>query len=368
MEQERLEDTGEREAQSPRPDGRADASSIRSGIFALILSGVIFSLVPLWTQEFRLAGLGTYVALRMNLNMWLELLELDPCWKSYKSGNPDAETYALSVLLEIWCNGAKVEPQQPPEPPPKIVEKPNLPGVPKVPEAPMAAPTGLRVINQIIEIQEIARCILELDDPDMLNQSRNASGVLDFSIYRWISRREKIINRNRLLGRPRLAIVQEQGIGTRPNPGNEHYFFKNLTLLDIRDLSNYEFPNLNMTFQAVEQSRIDLSPGKLSGTLFSVTLSACVSLLITLIYFSVWLGEIVAAKEFPSQGSLFGVFYRWTWSRSVFFVLLFAPAASTALLTFASRRILIGILSVLISTVTAVIIFCLWKRGAPATS
>jgi hypothetical protein len=82
-------------------DTAASEACIRSGTFALLLSVVLFLLIPYWRHQEKAIALRQYRALRNNLVLYLEMLDDDPYWQKYSASQDAAESMSIAQLLEL---------------------------------------------------------------------------------------------------------------------------------------------------------------------------------------------------------------------------------------------------------------------------
>ncbi len=354
--------------QSAREPSALDVASSKactqSGAFALLLSLALASLIPYWLEGREDAALGRYVSLRLELATQVELLDDSGTWQRFKATHEDAEDIPLAQLIQATVEG-------PPEGSTKdLGTKPDTPSKTQNAQAPgaqtgaPAAPIGLTVTTRygLDEIQRAAGFLTQLDDPEMLRMSRGYSTFVNFSVYRWASRRGTLIYRHEVAttdsGSPNACVkAMLKGPMQQPHPEivnfvpsvGEDALLSCLTLHDLRGLAEFELPKVPDTtkYGGRGGKEVDVAPGVLPRNLYMASLFAGGLLLFVVVHFRAFVGEAVSSPTFPAQGTLFGAFAGSRWILATFALSLWAPVAASLGVALVSRRPVLMLCSVL---------------------
>ena len=320
----------------------------RSATFALLLTMVLFSLVPYWLQENTESFVGRYLSLRLNLYTAIDQLDDDSYWLTYKASHDNVESMSMEQLL-----GAKVEiPAMPTQGQSKSTSPPktkiSFPGRPT-----LSPPTMISISISIDGIDRIAGLLIGLNDSDLLTTSRKASGLFDYSIYRWLVKRNSFIKRNMLLSRPSTIISEttEKNQQDRYDPAlPKSDVLRHLTLRDVRELARYELPKIDGTvkLRGSGGKEIELAPGSLPRNLYMASVFAEVLILFVVMYFKAFTGEATLSAAFPATGTLFGAFSRSSLSVVVFFLGLWSPFAVSLAVAWSSRKLPLLVLGAMV--------------------
>jgi hypothetical protein len=113
-----------------------------------------------------------------------------------------------------------------------------------------------------------------------------------------------------------------------------------LTMSDVRQLSQFEFPTVSNPSQGAWplSSEVDVSPGALPKDLYAASLVIDALLFFILIYFGSFIREAVASPPFPADGTLFSSFAKSRWSLLPLLIALCSPAIASAGVAAVSRR------------------------------
>ena len=336
-------------------DTVASDACTRSGAFALLLSVVLFALIPYWMQRATDIALGNYLGNRVTLSMYVDALDDNPFWRKYKASQSAAESMSIAQLLdarvEIASASAGTQHVQ-------LTEnmasshghRPAAQGhgrnAPTPPGWIPAPPTGLTVtmFSDIREIRSIADFLTKLNDSDVLTKSRGYSNFFNFSIARWVQKRNDLAYANVLLHNCSTTVLE------LPHKGPESPDFvpaldreaqeRCLTLRDVRELAQFELPKVSEPAQIGGSIRrdIDISPGTLPRDLNVASTIAEVLLFFVIVYFGAYAREAVSSSAFPAQGTLFGSYSRSRWTLLVFLLALWTPLIASLGVGVASRR------------------------------
>ena len=181
-------------------DTTASDLCTRAGAFALLLSMALISLIPYWLQEPAEISLVRYLSLRFNLITAIKQLDNDFYWQKHKVSHEAAESTSIEQLLEVLVESPTSQTNNN-----KVQSKPAATPKNKNQQAdmiPPSPPSGLGLSMEIYWIHQIARFLVNLNDSDLLTNSRKAAGLFDYSIYRWALKRDSLIERNKLLSTP----------------------------------------------------------------------------------------------------------------------------------------------------------------------
>ena len=317
-------------------DVRCSNSSTRAGLTILLFSAIAFAMVLPLEKMKPFNALAKYISLRYELKDTLDQLEAEPCWKSLisKEGK-QISGWFLSSLLEIHC-------ETPPTDKPKIIYPStqnksqedkktkkytqNL----KQDKIPPAPPSGLSFSYKVWHFQQISDILANLGDGKLLTLARSYSNFFNISIYQWEILRKRIISNRRKI--PVITQPPPKSLKEEPSFSREE-LIKHLTLDDIKDLSNFEFPELsNFDPLRKELSQFNLPSLGIPLDIFSAIYFIEFGLIFSLAYFWLLQKEARLSNNYPAPGTLFGIFHRSSISRNIFTLFLTLPAISSALL------------------------------------
>lgn len=350
-----------------KTDSSASEACTRSGTFALTLSVVLFALVPAWVHRPSEIALGRYLDYRFALASDIERLDANPLWKIYKDSNPLAESMPLSRLPSqvSWVfrsnssddGSAQKKPSQ---------LRPTDPTDRRPPP-----PTGLTAttIVDLPEIPALLETVKQLNNSDLLTDSREYSNFFSFSIARWVQSRNNLIYRN--------AVVD--GCATRAIERPHKFSFSLvytpeiepevllacLKLTDLRDLAKFEQPVMTNPDQIGGHigRDVDLSPGSLPRAPQTATLVTQALLFFVLIYFGAFTNEAILSQSFPAPGTLFGAFSKSQLTLRVFAFGLFIPPVASLSAAITSKRLLIWLGTICICVAVRSIFITLNCKG-----
>jgi len=357
-----------------KTDAAASAACTKSGAFALAISIVLILLIPAWIHRPREAALGRYAAYRFDLTLRLDQLDHNPFWIKFSASNKTVESTPLSNLPNpvsysettspdssaedskqkhvefsktkssearpsaLHGSGVPVAPTltSPSRSSPPL--KPGLPAPPTIVSATITVPV------EIPELKGLLATLNQLNDSDLLTDSRSYSSFYNFSIARWAQRRSELLYRNAALNRCHATRTEE------PHKGQVDANFvpkvppdvllSCLTLSDVRELAGYEELTLSNPdpIGANAGREIDLSPGALPRDLYAASLVGEALSFFVMMYFAAFAREAMASKGFPTPGTLFGAFSRSRWTLLVMLLAFCAPVVSSFWLALVSRR------------------------------
>jgi hypothetical protein len=370
----KISTTDQIEINRSKVDENASDSCTRSGAFALLLSLALFSTIPYWLQTRDDAVLGRYISLRLSLATAVDQLDDSVNWKNFKASNKEAESMSIAQLLKARVSTSLSGPSPTASnvnPPATSDSKPQPPIATLRP----APPTNLNVNADIFEIRQVADFLTKLDDSELLTVSRQASGYFNYSIYRWAYKRNSLFAQN--LASPGQTVVIGNVEGEQSQPENfvppvGKGLLENLTVRDVRELAQFELPNISSTIKLgrIEDTNVELTPGSLPRNLYAATLSAEVLLFFVIMYFGAFSREAVSSVAFPSPGTLFSAFTRPFWTLVVFLLAIWTPfLASLGVLigawqvTTLSRKLQLILCSVLIGLAVLSIQTILQQKG-----
>ncbi len=326
-------------------DIRCSNSCARAGLTILLFSALAFAMLSPLEKGKQLEAFGDYVTLRLELKGILDQLEADPCWKVLisREGN-QVTSWVLSRLMEIYC-------EVPPITKPKLTD-PSTPSEfqkekkaeknstnlkqDKTPPAPPtlsdipAVPKLLSISFPMWQFNRIADILTTLGDGKLLYLARSYSYQYNWLIYRWeVLRSKMILDKSEIpviTGPPEKML---KGISTIPR----EKLIKNLTLDNIKELSNYELPELSgLESNVKELTHFNLLSMGIPVGLISATFFIELGLIFSLAYFWLFQHEAKLSKNYPAPGTLFGVFQRTFISRNMFTAFMTLPAISSTLL------------------------------------
>jgi hypothetical protein len=337
----------------------ASDACTRSGTFALALSVVLFMLLTSWAHRPSEVALAQYVAYRYDLSLYIERLDENPIWNTFKESH-EIENTPLGKLPNTVVQVSQGSPTAAVE---KTMEHPAItkhdPGWRPQP------PTALTLTQQIEipEISEIVDIVKRLNDSRLLTDSRKYSNFFNFSIGRWAQKRTDTIYRNSVnfgCATKEIEVPHKEKTSDEFVPELETDDLLGCTYLrDLRDLAKFEQPIMTNPDQIGGHvgRDIDIAPGALPREPYIASLVSELLLFFVLIYFGAFAREATLSERFPVQGTLFGAFSRSRWTLIVMFLALCTPFFASLVVAIESKRLWLWVGTVLIlMTVCSVII------------
>lgn len=213
----------------------ASDSCTRAGSFALLLSLALISLTPYWPQQRREIALHQYLVLRLNLATCLEELEVSPQWQQYKKSVPNAASLPMEQLLKVEVN--------------------TVIGT-------LSSGRFITAMSHFHEFYRASELFGNLNDSQLLADSRAASAYYDYAINRWASKRNTVVER---MGGGRSSDGVAPPIDTD---------WDKLTLADIREIAFFEVPKLSddTKLNGPLGKEIEIAPGALPRSLYMATM------------------------------------------------------------------------------------------------
>lgn len=366
----------------------------RAGAFALLLSIVLFLLIPYWLDRPKRDALRDYLTDRMNLALQIEKLDDDPRWQNYKSADSTLESHSIAELMKssvvVSSSGDKVvfpksgddaatatqthaaEPSPPTsgidayvsqhpdtrlpldlpdgtpkrfKPPPASGQEAAKPGLKQLPGPPTMVGVTITEGLSTNEVSQTAELLRKLNDSEMLTRSVQVSNYFNNSIVRWINKRDMLVYRNYIL---KSCSKTELEV---PHPGTRSRYFVPalydqallgcLSVEDVRELVNFESPagvyNPPQFGERIGE-QIDINPGALPRDPYLATILTQILLFFVLMYFYAFARDAVSQTTFPSRGTLFGAFHGTRMSLLVFVMALWTPLLASLVVCVASRQ------------------------------
>lgn len=320
-------------------DMAASDACTRSGAFALLLSVALILLIPYLVERREEVALSQYISFRLNLLLRFEALDRNPVWQKYKTLNEAAESTSIAQLKEVSV--------------PITFHSEGI-GVATSGPKPPAPVTNLAITTDlpINEIPQIADYLGKLNDSQLLTLSRKVSKFFDYSVVRWVTRRNSLVYGN---------VVVHSCTGTgfeKPQAEKQSEYFvpailadaqlKCLTLSDVRQLAQFELPTARNPPQLGEPvgREIDVSPGSMPRDPYWASVLAQVLLFFVMMYFGAFVREAISSPTFPVPGTLFGAFSRSGWTLFVLSLTLCAPLVASLGVAFTSHEWSLALLSI----------------------
>lgn len=334
------DEVGNESNDATKADTTASDACTRSGTFALALSVVLFILLTSWAHRPSEVALAQYLAYRYDLSLYVERLDANPVWNTFKKSHEVEDT----PIGKLPNNVSVISQGSPTAAVEKTTEHPAIPHPP--PGWRPQPPTGLTVTQQIEipEISEIVDIVKRLSDSKLLTESRRYSNFFSFSIERWAQRRAGLIYRNSVnfgcatneIEVPHKGKTSDEFV---PELNND-VLLECLYLGDVRELSEFEQPVMTNPDQIGGHigRDIDIVPGALPREPYTASLVTELFLFFVLIYFGAFTREATLSERFPVQGTLFSAFSRSRWTLSGMFLALFTPVFASLAVAIESRR------------------------------
>jgi hypothetical protein len=208
-------------------------------------------------------------------------------------------------------------------------------------------PTNARLMTNIVEISDIVEILKSLNDSTLLTRSRNASGLANCSIFRWVLKRNSLIQRNQTttpwleerFSPSALKRTQQFPEGYVPQIQSED-LVNYLAVNDVRELAKFMPPIVDDGIRVadVREAPVEVSPGALPKNLYWATVSAQLFLAFVVAYFGLFMREATSSPAFPAPGTLFGVFWRSRGAQFVFAAAIFAPLLASGIIAVVSKE------------------------------
>jgi hypothetical protein len=336
-------------------DLRCSKICTRAGLSILLLSSLAISIIPMLKQAEALDALLKYVALRHVLKLSLDDLDRDPCWKiliKKKFDNKIPNERVMAELSKSYCN-TSLYPSSKPEssgdpdsglkPESSPLRKGSLPNnslgfrspissIVHAQDLPPAPPTGISVGWPLWPMIDIVNNLEKLGDGGLITKARSYSYSYDLRIYRWAMRRHNTIIGHIAKGRPVVVGRSEQASGFVKSYSKKE-LLDNLTLQDVRSLAEYELISVPEAENlATGAHRVNIPWALTSLTFQSASTFIEAALLVSCLYFWLFLKEAQRFGSYPSPGTLFSAFLRNKSTVLVYSTLSIVPAISAVLL------------------------------------
>ena len=211
-------------------------------------------------------------------------------------------------------NVSESAPQPHPTAPSRSRHKAGIPVF--TPAPPSLVHVTVTNIMGISEAPRILGALTKLNDSDILTRTRQVSNFFEFSLVRWLNKRNGYAFRNALTG-----ICTQGELEAPPKGDNQAHFapalteealMKCLTVHDARELARFELREVSNSIQLGGRigPLVEIAPGSLprgSVELYSATIAAQILLFFVVVYFAAFTREAVASRVFPAPGTLFAL-------------------------------------------------------------
>lgn len=359
---------------SPKPievEKIASASCTQSGTFALLVSVVLFLLCVSWQNRKLDQALASYASARWNLAMNLEELRKDTIWQKYLAEHSDGEDKPLAQLINatVWIVDSQAETRsmtanrraEKAETKSMTANKNVEKQSPPVPLPPGLASVVVKSQLQPPELSSIVQSWQLLNDSDVLARSRETSNYFNYSIVKWVNRRNNILSSNIIAGVCKLS--EEAWVPTKALKSatyvpriSDQALMNCVRIRDLPELAQYELPQISNPFPLGNRigRDVDLSPGSFPRDPYAASLVAEALLFFVLVYFSAFAREAVSVETFPTKGTLFGAFSRTRWMLTVFLLAIWTPFLACCAVAFTSRKpfLGLGVVPVVLATIS----------------
>lgn len=331
-------------------DIRCSSACARAAITALILSAIALSMIQPIKELLALNALVKYTFLREQLRIELDELENDFNWKSLqdsKFGIQAVMEWSIAKLLEYECKDPPTEPKEksttetPDINQTKLKEKKPIISIPDdVPPSAPSVPKGFGVVRRLYNIRKISSILFELGNLEMIRLARSASYMSNIQIYNWELLRYRILQENTGL------IPVGKGISTFRSDQSPPKFYTEdrtyfnrdtlleyLTLHNVRELSNYRFPDTkDLDLSIRDRAKFILPSLKQPIAFTSAIIFIEFGIALSVLYFWVYQREAQSSNTYPAPGTMFGVFSRTYLTKLIFLILSVLPLAASVLL------------------------------------
>jgi len=341
---------------------RCSNACTRSGMAALLFSSLLLALMNPIIKAVEYEALLSYSYHRHNVRISLEKLVKTPCWaeliNEYGEKKLNNE-WKLMDIKELTCfinisatNPVNTNSKKSSSEERKQNAKSENKTVP-------AAPTGLGVgyTAPLPYISNIINSLKLASETNNIRLARRYSNEYDYDIYEWETYKYNILKD--------LPVTPEERF--RTGPGDSHVnierihakYIDYLTLNQAKEISSIYMPDYKQLDENLNKFKIKLPTIPVSVSSTAAALFIQSGILLSVIYFWVFVSEAKETKIFHYKATLFGVFSR-TFQSKVFFALLISmPCMSLAIYTL--NPVLISLPSIIISIVSVALTFAILK-------
>lgn len=318
-------------------DNRCSAACTRAAIAIVLFTALAILVLQPLRQVRANNAFGEYVTKRLQLKYAIEALDSDFCWKKLRSSKFGEDAYKqwnLATLMGFRC-GDIGDLDGKPEPVFSswgVYFKWDMPSFEKTHKGPPPAPTNLRVVYPIDEIQYAVDILTSLGNGEFINKARSASTIYDHAIYRW----QVFINRILL---PKNMPVVSSSVATIAKDKKQIWhlsrkdLLEKLSLEDLTLLSNYESPELSEVVSVLKiKDSFTLPSLGMTVGLAEAPIFIELGMLISLIYFWLYQREAKLSQSYPAMSTLFSVFMGSFGARILFYIFCVAPPLSAIIL------------------------------------
>jgi hypothetical protein len=111
-----------------------------------------------------------------------------------------------------------------------------------------------------------------------------------------------------------------------------------LTIDDVIKLAEYEYPEWNKVESMIEKNKINIPSFSQKYRIIDASILIEIVILISIIYFWVFLVEAILSSNYPEKGTFFNAITRTMISKFYFFCLLLFPAVISILIGIKSSK------------------------------
>lgn len=344
---------------------RCSNACTRSGMAALLLSSLLLALMNPIIKAVEYEALLSYSYHRHNVRISLEKLVKTPCWaeliNEYGEKKLNNE-WKLKDIKELTCfiNISATNPANTSSKESSSEErKQNTKNETKT--APLA-PTGLAILGgdytvPLPYISNIINSLKQASEPNNIRLARRYSNEYDYDIYEWETYKYNILKDLPVTPKERFRI----GPGdSRVNIERIHeQYIDSLTLSQAKEISSIYMPDYKQLDENLNKFKIKLPTIPVSVSSTAAALFIQSGILLSVIYFWVFVREAKETKIFLYKATLFGVFSRTFQSKVFFSLLISMPCISLAIYTL--NPVLISLPSTIISIVSVALTFAILK-------
>lgn len=359
---------------------RCSEACTRSGLAALVLSGVAFGLLPVIDEAVRINSLTQYLNLRLALAETINQVENDDCWKSLVSNSATA-TLSLEQIAHLDCveisnqegsvfrfapkNGqdktATLLTQD--SVPPSILNLDSstqhvVPDTTRLKQLPPPTAIAITMNHGMPQLASLTEIIGYLNNTSLLETARSVGTRFDHSIYRWSE-----FTRNTMLRRMRSGNVfndsDDREHPEQEDKGGERNFWFTLNIDDLTAIARYELPPYEVSDEMQgRRQRVSIPAFPVPMDLRVGATILLAGLLLVAAYFLLYLQEARRNDTYPDRGTLFAVFYQQKYNHLLFIGLSLIPLISSILLTakiFSSHFLISSLLQIFLVILLALV-------------
>ena len=220
---------------------------------------------------------------------------------------------------------------------------------------PLAPIQGLRLETPINQLFEISDTLKKLNESELLTLARNYNNDFNFSIFKWENLQYRL-----LLSNSDDTAWADWDVVSSDTKREKSNLLDLLTIDDIIKLAKYEYPEWDKVESMIEKSKINIPSFSQKYRIIDASILIEIVILISIIYFWVFLVEAILSSNYPETGTFFNAISRTTISKFYFFCLLLFPAVISVLVGI--KSIEYNKLNIICGIITLIFVTKIWAN------